>query len=102
MQDRRRQFDEIFLQRTAGPYIRVKSAVLTLRQSLPVCPDKQTFSENCGMSQRCQCRKSPVCAGIRRQRRSRLEKGVARAPIVNQYEWLFRHLEGILITRFGT
>jgi hypothetical protein len=29
------------------------------------------------------------------------EKGVARAPIVNQYEWLFRHLEGIL-TRFGT
>ena len=23
MQDRRRQFDEIFLQRTAGPYIRV-------------------------------------------------------------------------------
>jgi hypothetical protein len=24
MQDRRRQFDEIFLQRTAGPYIRVK------------------------------------------------------------------------------
>jgi len=25
MQDRRRQFDEIFLQRTAGPYIRVTS-----------------------------------------------------------------------------
>ena len=25
MQDRHRQFDEIFLQRTAGPYIRVKS-----------------------------------------------------------------------------
>jgi hypothetical protein len=25
MQDRHRQFDEIFLQRTAGPYIRVKT-----------------------------------------------------------------------------
>jgi hypothetical protein len=25
MQDRRRQFDEIFLQRAAGPYIRVKT-----------------------------------------------------------------------------
>src|ERR1700737_470896 len=27
MQDRRRQFDEIFLQRTAGPYMRVKTDV---------------------------------------------------------------------------
>jgi hypothetical protein len=29
MQDRRRQFDEIFLQRTAGPYIWVNRVVLT-------------------------------------------------------------------------
>jgi hypothetical protein len=32
------------LQRTAGPYKWVKSVVLTLRRSLPVFPDKQTFS----------------------------------------------------------
>jgi SRSO17 transposase len=30
MQDRHRQFDEIFLQRTAGPYIRVKSTVANM------------------------------------------------------------------------
>ncbi|MEH2561058.1 hypothetical protein V1289_000685 [Bradyrhizobium sp. AZCC 2289] len=35
MQDRRRQFDEIFLQRAAGPYIWVKSAGLHLYQPLP-------------------------------------------------------------------
>ena len=28
MQDRRRQFDEIFLQRTAGPYMWVKSGLM--------------------------------------------------------------------------
>ena len=32
----------------------VKSAVLTLGQSLPIYPDKQTFSESDGMSQMCQ------------------------------------------------
>jgi hypothetical protein len=31
MQDRRRQFDEIFLRRTAGPYSRVKLRSLTVR-----------------------------------------------------------------------
>jgi hypothetical protein len=30
MQDRHRQFDEIFLQRTAGPYIWVKSVSLLM------------------------------------------------------------------------
>ena len=54
MQDRRRQFDEIFLQRTAGPYIRVISAVLTVGRSLQVYPDKQTSSDPVGMSQTCQ------------------------------------------------
>jgi hypothetical protein len=38
MQDRRRQFDEIFLQRTAGPYIRVNRVVLPLCRLLPVLP----------------------------------------------------------------
>jgi hypothetical protein len=32
----------------------VKSAVLTLRRSLPVCPDQQTFRMPAGMSQTCQ------------------------------------------------
>jgi hypothetical protein len=54
MQDRHRQFDEIFLQRTAGPYIRVKSATLTVRRSLPVSPYEQTSAAAFGMSQRCQ------------------------------------------------
>src|SRR5258705_12239626 len=31
----------------------VKSAVLTVGQSLPIYPDKQTFSESDGMSQMC-------------------------------------------------
>jgi hypothetical protein len=58
MQDRRRQFDEIFLQRAAGPYIRVKSAILTAGQPLPICPDQRTFSAPVGMSQTCQGTKS--------------------------------------------
>jgi hypothetical protein len=33
-------------------------ATLTARRSLPVFPDKQTFSTSVGMSQRCQYRKS--------------------------------------------
>src|SRR6266436_6180672 len=36
----------------------VKSAVLTVGRSLPVYPDKQTFSESVGMSQRRQSTKS--------------------------------------------
>ena len=35
----------------------IKSAVLTVGRSLPVYPDKQTFSEPVCMSQRCQFRK---------------------------------------------
>jgi hypothetical protein len=32
----------------------VISAILTVGRSLPVYPDKQTFPESVGMSQRCQ------------------------------------------------
>jgi hypothetical protein len=46
MQDRRRQFDEIFLQRAAGPYIGVKSAVLTVRPPLPVYPKLRSQTPN--------------------------------------------------------
>src|SRR4029077_10404579 len=42
MQDRRRQFDEIFLQRTAGPYIRVNRVGSAVGQRLPVFRRKQT------------------------------------------------------------
>jgi hypothetical protein len=42
MQDRHRQFDEIFLQRTAGPYIGVIRVVLTVSWSLPVCSQLRT------------------------------------------------------------
>jgi hypothetical protein len=45
MQDRRRQFDEIFLQRAAGPYKGVNRVILALRQALPVCPDRRTILE---------------------------------------------------------
>jgi hypothetical protein len=38
MQDRRRQFDEIFLQRTAGPYMGSK-APIPITSGLPPTPD---------------------------------------------------------------
>ena len=38
MQDRRRQFDEIFLQRTAGPYIGVKLGPRTATELGPFTP----------------------------------------------------------------
>jgi hypothetical protein len=38
-------------------HLSVKSDVLTVGRSLPVYPDKQTFSGSVGMSQRCQFRK---------------------------------------------
>src|SRR5437764_4542520 len=44
--------------------VRVKSAVLTARHSLPVCPDKQTCSEPCGMSQTCHLRTSMGAAVV--------------------------------------
>src|SRR5260370_3301177 len=56
MQARRRQFDEIFLQRTAGPYIRVISAGLTLCRSLLVYPDQRTSSDRPKWSGSCQTR----------------------------------------------
>ncbi len=37
--------------------LRLIHAGLTVRQSLPVYPNQQTFSESVGMSQRCQKRK---------------------------------------------
>src|SRR6266436_1914052 len=43
MQDRRRQFDEIFLQRTAGPYIRVRLGSRATPSRLPLFPQQQTF-----------------------------------------------------------
>jgi len=57
MQDRSPPARRNHLQRTAGPYIWVNRVTLTLRRSLPLYPDKQTFSESVGMSQRCQRRK---------------------------------------------
>jgi hypothetical protein len=42
MQDRVCRIDENLLQRTAGPYIGVKSAVWTISLAFPVYPDKQT------------------------------------------------------------
>src|SRR5260370_16278155 len=36
MQDRRRQFDEIFLQRAAGPYIRVNRVEFDISPACPV------------------------------------------------------------------
>jgi hypothetical protein len=45
MQDRHRQFDEIFLQRTAGPYIRVKSGPDGSKMPLPNYPEERTSSD---------------------------------------------------------
>jgi hypothetical protein len=44
MQDRSRQFDEIFLQRTAGPYIWVKNGSVHPRAECPFDPQEQTSS----------------------------------------------------------
>jgi len=43
-----------------GSPIRVKLVVLTVGRPLPVYPDKQTFSESVGMSQRCQVQTWPT------------------------------------------
>src|SRR3984957_3351022 len=58
MQDHHRQFDEIFLQRTAGPYIGVKSTTLTVRRLLPIFPRKQTSLNAAAMSQACRCERA--------------------------------------------
>jgi hypothetical protein len=57
MQDRSRQFDEIFLQRTAGPYIWVNRFTSTLCRSLPVFPDQRTSPDRPDWSGLCQERK---------------------------------------------
>src|ERR1700730_8520718 len=48
------------LQRTAGPYMWVKSAVLGVARSLPVYPDQRTSSDRSGWSGSCQNRNWPV------------------------------------------
>src|SRR4051795_5623049 len=45
MQDRRRQFDEILLQRTAGPYIGSQCEELNLSKSSPPCPNERTSTK---------------------------------------------------------
>ena len=45
MQDRRRQFDEIFLQRTAGPYIRVKGGPWRVLERCPLYPRRTDIGE---------------------------------------------------------
>jgi hypothetical protein len=54
MQDRHRQFDEIFLQRTAGPYIRVKIGSGAARMACPFYPHEPTSSHDSDMSVWCQ------------------------------------------------
>ena len=80
MRDRRRQFDEIFLQRTAGPYIGVNRVVPTVRRSLPVYPDKQTFSVPVGMSQKCQNR--TFVAGFLTSNARHAERSNDRCPVL--------------------
>jgi hypothetical protein len=53
MQDRHPQFDEIFLQRTAGPYIGVKRVGLTMRRSFPVFTYEPTFVDRADWSVSC-------------------------------------------------
>jgi hypothetical protein len=54
MQDRHRQFDEIFLQRTAGPYIRVKLGSVDASRLLPLRPNEQTSRDAATKSVSCQ------------------------------------------------
>ena len=56
MQDRRRQFDEILLQRTAGPYNRVKTGSGHARTACPFYPQEQTPSGRPGRSEKWQKR----------------------------------------------
>ena len=66
----------------------IKSAFLTVGQSLPIYLDKQTFSETVGMSQT--CHKGPFVAG-RRCGEQRLRYGQAERlcglEIDNQHTW---------------
>src|SRR6266568_134799 len=68
------------LQRTAGPYIRVISTVLTVGRSRPVYPDKQTSSDPVGMSQTCQFRThaAPQNASAEYRRRASWPKQVSK------------------------
>jgi hypothetical protein len=60
MQDRRRQFDEIFLQRAAGPYMWVKNGPDSPETPLPVFPDQLTSSDRPGWSVSCQQHSSEI------------------------------------------
>jgi hypothetical protein len=53
MQDRSRQFDEIFLQRTAGPYIGSKCEILIPSRCLPLCLRTRTLLDAVGTSHLC-------------------------------------------------
>ncbi len=61
--------------------VRVKSAVLVVRRSPPVFPDKQTFSEFGGMSQRCQHRKVAALPIVVRASPLRRAKGASERTI---------------------
>jgi hypothetical protein len=83
----------------------VMSVVLCKRR-LPVnfryAPFATEFVSRCNMSRRANAGSRRFARGSGANAALDWKRGVARALIVNQYEWLFRHLEGILITRFGT
>jgi hypothetical protein len=64
MQDRHRQFDEIFLQRTAGPYIGVKRVTLGVSRSLPVYAQLWTCRRIATTEAMCQTRKSSMQYGV--------------------------------------
>ena len=66
MQDRHRQFDEIFLQRTAGPYIGVNRVGLTVLRSLPVFTYEPTSSDRADWSVPCQ-KPTWDCIGKRKE-----------------------------------
>jgi hypothetical protein len=60
MQDRHPQFDEIFLQRTAGPYIRVKNGPGNPEFRLLQYLWKRTSLGRVGTSQMCQKQRNSV------------------------------------------
>jgi hypothetical protein len=69
MQDRRRQFDEIFLQRTAGPYIRVNRIDLAMPELLPLSSSPAEQRSKPERSRRGQTTPSNVCHRLSAYRR---------------------------------
>ena len=53
MQDRSRQFDEIFLQRTAGPYIKVNRVDSLLAAACPLFPKPLRYFPKSVQRERC-------------------------------------------------